>query len=110
MRLSPALLGICLAASSHASAIARRQASAPSLEACPGYAASNVQDEGTRLTADLSLAGPACNAYSEDLKSLKLEVEYQTGMSRFQHCAGACSIETDGVCREPSPRQDLRCG
>jgi alpha-glucosidase len=71
----PVLLG--LAAPACASALARRQAG--SLESCPGYAASNVKNEGAKLTADLSLAGEACNAYGKDLTSLKLEVEYQTG-------------------------------
>ncbi|KAF2193755.1 glycoside hydrolase family 31 protein [Zopfia rhizophila CBS 207.26] len=45
---------------------------------CPGYAASNVVKTDSSITADLTLAGPACNAYSEDLKDLKLLVEYQT--------------------------------
>ncbi|KAJ4356810.1 uncharacterized protein N0V89_004847 [Didymosphaeria variabile] len=76
MRFStvPVLLG--LAGPACASALARRQAG--SLQSCPGYEASNVKDEGAKLTADLSLAGEACNAYGEDLTSLKLEVEYQT--------------------------------
>ena len=49
------------------------------LESCPGYAASNVQDDGARVTADLALSGTACNVYGDDLTDLKLEVEYQTG-------------------------------
>ncbi|KAF2806429.1 uncharacterized protein BDZ99DRAFT_394650 [Mytilinidion resinicola] len=48
------------------------------LENCPGYAASNVVDKGSLITADLTLAGPACNTYSDDLTHLKLEVELQT--------------------------------
>jgi alpha-glucosidase len=51
-----------------------------SLGDCPGYIASNVQDNGFRVTADLALAGTACNVYGEDLPDLKLEVEYQTGL------------------------------
>ena len=46
---------------------------------CPGYAASNVQQSGSTLTADLTLAGSPCNAYGTDLTDLKLLVEYQTG-------------------------------
>lgn len=97
----PVLLG--LAGPILASDLARRQAG--SLESCPGYAASNVKDEGSRLTADLSLAGDACNAYGEDLTSLKLEVEYQTGRSalRFQR------IAAHGENRKSVARQDLRC-
>ena len=77
MKLStvPVLFG--LVGPAFSSSVARRQAG--SLESCPGYAASNVQNEGSRLTADLNLAGPACNVYGQDLTNLKLEVEYQTG-------------------------------
>ncbi|KAF1994986.1 glycoside hydrolase family 31 protein [Amniculicola lignicola CBS 123094] len=45
---------------------------------CPGYAASNVQKSDSGLTADLKLAGSACNVFSDDLADLKLLVEYQT--------------------------------
>ena len=45
---------------------------------CPGYAASNVVKTDSSLTADLTLAGEACNVYSDDIKDLKLVVEYQT--------------------------------
>lgn len=88
----PVLLG--LAGPAFAGDVARRQAG--SLESCPGYAASNVQNAGTKLTADLSLAGTACNVYGEDLTSLKLEVEYQTGKSShyLEGNHANCSIET----------------
>ena len=49
------------------------------LSACPGYTASNVQHTHNGLTADLALAGEACNVYGTDLKALTLTVEYQTG-------------------------------
>jgi alpha-glucosidase len=45
---------------------------------CPGYSASNVKTSGTGLTADLALAGPACNVYGSDVEPLSLLVEYQT--------------------------------
>ncbi|CAI6319435.1 unnamed protein product [Periconia digitata] len=48
------------------------------LTACPGYAASNVVKTDSSLTADLTLAGEPCNSYSEDIKNLKLLVEYQS--------------------------------
>lgn len=52
------------------------------IDECPGYTASNVQSSGNRtISADLSLAGTACNTYGTDLSSLKLQVEYQTGKS-----------------------------
>jgi alpha-glucosidase len=46
---------------------------------CPGYTATNVDVTDSGLTADLTLAGTACNAYSEDLQELKLVVEHQSG-------------------------------
>lgn len=47
---------------------------------CPGYTATKIDVTDSGLTADLTLAGTACNAYSEDLQELKLVVEHQTGM------------------------------
>lgn len=55
------------------------QARAGDPENCPGYSASNVVKTDSTLTADLTLAGNPCNVYSDDIKNLKLEVEYQTG-------------------------------
>jgi alpha-glucosidase len=51
---------------------------------CPGYAASNVVKTDSSLTADLTLAGAACNVYSDDIKDLKLVVEYQTSKSSLE--------------------------
>lgn len=67
-----------IAAVASASALIPRQAS--SLDSCPGYTASNVQDNGTTVTADLKLAGAPCNTYGTDLTDLKLRVDYETGM------------------------------
>jgi alpha-glucosidase len=46
---------------------------------CPGYAASNVRSAGASLTADLALAGPACDVYGPDVRTLRLSVQYETG-------------------------------
>lgn len=52
---------------------------APTAQAiCPGYRASNVQESDTGVTADLTLAGQACNAYGTDIEDLTLTVEYQS--------------------------------
>ena len=48
---------------------------------CPGYTASNVVRSDSSITADLNLAGPACNLHSQDLNDLKFLAEWQTGMS-----------------------------
>lgn len=60
----------------HAATVLARAAD---VDACPGYTASNVVTTDSTLTADLTLAGDACNVYSDDIKDLKLLVEYQTG-------------------------------
>jgi alpha-glucosidase len=56
---------------------AKRQA-AP-IGTCPGYKASNVTTTESSLTADLTLAGTACNTYGYDISNLTLQVDYQTG-------------------------------
>lgn len=71
------LLVLASALPALAGSLAKRQSS--SLESCPGYIASNVQNDGFRVTANLALAGTACNVYGDDLTDLRLEVEYQTG-------------------------------
>ena len=53
--------------------------SAASPPDCPGYSVSNIIEAGGILTADLKLAGDACDIYGTDLVDLKLLVEYQTG-------------------------------
>jgi alpha-glucosidase len=50
-----------------------------SLADCPGYSASNVKYTHNGLTADLTLAGAACNIYGTDVEDLTLTVEYQAG-------------------------------
>lgn len=62
-----------------ANSVAIRASSKDPLASCPGYKASNVKTTSSSLTADLSLAGKACNAYGDDLKNLKLSVVYETG-------------------------------
>jgi len=49
------------------------------LDACPGYKATNVKSYGSTLTADLSLAGKACNVFGTDIQRLELHVTYETG-------------------------------
>lgn len=55
------------------------------LDNCPGYKASNVQTTDSGLTAELSLAGAACNVYGDDLKDLILQVTYETGKLPSSH-------------------------
>ena len=46
-------------------------------DVCPGYKASDVQQDDRGLSATLSLAGEPCNVYGIDLEELSLSVEYQ---------------------------------
>lgn len=69
-----------LAATASAAALVPRVTSPDTaLAACPGYKASNIKETDTGLTAELSLAGDACDAYGTDLEDLILEVSYDTG-------------------------------
>lgn len=45
---------------------------------CPGYKASNTKENDNGFTADLTLAGPACRTYGNDIGELSLKVEYQS--------------------------------
>ncbi|EFQ92396.1 hypothetical protein PTT_10509 [Pyrenophora teres f. teres 0-1] len=64
--------------SQDATEVSKFIASRAAVDNCTGYSASNVVKTDSSLTADLTLAGAACNLYSEDIKDLKLVVEYQT--------------------------------
>jgi len=44
---------------------------------CPGYFATNVQHSFNGFEADLTLAGPACNVYGNDIENLRLTVGFQ---------------------------------
>lgn len=74
---APLVHGVTDLATPHLAAPLFRRAA---VDSCPGYTASNVVKDDSTLTADLTLAGDACNAYSDDIKNLKLLVEYQTSM------------------------------
>lgn len=65
-------------ASASATAIVPRQSGGGRRD-CPGYDASNVVETATGLTADLALAGPACNVYGTDIEQLTLSVSYDNG-------------------------------
>jgi len=46
-------------------------------DVCPGYTASGVTTTANGFTANLDIAGPACNVYGNDIANLTLSVEYQ---------------------------------
>ncbi|KAG0697210.1 glycoside hydrolase family 31 protein [Suillus ampliporus] len=45
---------------------------------CPGYTLGLLQESDIGLTAQLTLAGPACNAFGLDISDLTIEVTYQS--------------------------------
>lgn len=61
------------------------------LDACPGYKASHVTTHGAQLTADLTLAGKACNVFGSDIEKLKLQVSYETSEFIFPYILSAAS-------------------
>jgi alpha-glucosidase len=72
---------LCTATASATALVSRDAPSDNVLSACPGYKASNIQTTTTGLTADLSLAGDACDVYGTDITDLVLQVSYDTGQS-----------------------------
>ncbi|KAJ7592387.1 glycoside hydrolase family 31 protein [Mycena floridula] len=48
------------------------------LDACPGYTATKVKTDARTLTADLVLAGKACDVFGSDIQNLSLQVVYET--------------------------------
>lgn len=81
MALVRGFLVAFVAAVASGTAIPRNSITGRDVSDCPGYTASNVEVSSSGLTADLSLAGEACNVYGEDLEDLILEVTYETSES-----------------------------
>ncbi|KAL6305606.1 glycosyl hydrolases family 31-domain-containing protein [Sparassis latifolia] len=48
------------------------------VSSCPGYTLSSLTETASGLTAQLNLAGPACNAFGQDISNLTLQVNYDT--------------------------------
>ncbi|KAI0800475.1 glycosyl hydrolases family 31-domain-containing protein [Fomes fomentarius] len=48
------------------------------VSSCPGYTLSSIHETKNGLTAQLNLAGSACNAFGRDIANLTLEVTYET--------------------------------
>jgi hypothetical protein len=64
------------------------------LTSCPGYTVSSITNTSNTITADLKLAGTACNVNGADVTDLQLLVEYQTGKNTSNYAL--CS-----QCQEP---------
>lgn len=87
-RLALVGLWLCAQLASAGAVVSRDYPSDQPLTACPGYKASNVHTTATGLTADLKLAGKACNVYGTDLDHLILEVTYETGKTPLSYHTG----------------------
>ncbi|KAL5534914.1 hypothetical protein ACEPAF_3004 [Sanghuangporus sanghuang] len=48
------------------------------VSACPGYTLQSLQNTSTGFVAGLALAGPACNAFGNDVANLTVEVSYES--------------------------------
>ncbi|KAJ6454358.1 glycosyl hydrolases family 31-domain-containing protein [Mycena sanguinolenta] len=48
------------------------------VSSCPGYSLHSLSETDRGLTAQLELAGPACNAFGVDVVNLTIEVNYET--------------------------------
>jgi len=72
----PRAIGACLF--SHALRLTLGAQPSGPLASCPGYRASNLRSSPEGLVADLTLAGPPCNVYGDDVVDLTLTVTYET--------------------------------
>ncbi|KIM86518.1 glycoside hydrolase family 31 protein [Piloderma croceum F 1598] len=48
------------------------------VSSCPGYTLASLSETTHGLTAKLNLAGPACNAFGQDVSNLTIQVTYET--------------------------------
>lgn len=103
-------LGAVAATSSSDSLGVRDYPSDTPLSSCPGYEASNIQTTSTSLSADLSLAGAACNVYGTDLQDLRLDVTYETTTRlhvKIQDAANSVYQVPESVFPRPSASQGV---
>ncbi|KAF5391079.1 hypothetical protein D9757_003119 [Collybiopsis confluens] len=71
--------GLCVVGALAEKTLVQRAASfSKNVSDCPGYSLHAVEATGTGLTAQLSLAGPACNAFGTDYQNLTIQVTYET--------------------------------
>jgi alpha-glucosidase len=78
---SSLVVSLLLAVAASANQLISRANQDDPLSSCPGYKATKIKTDHSSLTADLTLAGTACNVYGTDLTDLTLEVVYETGQS-----------------------------
>ncbi|KJA17650.1 glycoside hydrolase family 31 protein [Hypholoma sublateritium FD-334 SS-4] len=86
----------------------------PSLDVsgCSGYTLRSVKQTNTGLTASLDLAGPACNAFGQDIANLTIQVTYETSsrlhVSIFDTANKQYTIPESVVERPPAPSKSFK--
>ncbi|KAF5346407.1 hypothetical protein D9758_012761 [Tetrapyrgos nigripes] len=74
---------------------------------CPGYTLENVRETNSGLTASLSLAGPACNAFGTDISNLTIDVTYESTsrlhVNIYDSAEKQFRIPEEVISRPPSP-------
>ncbi|EIW74552.1 glycoside hydrolase family 31 protein [Coniophora puteana RWD-64-598 SS2] len=77
MKLKSLPLGFVTLASVSA-ALAANASYSYNVTSCPGYTLQELKQTDTGLTAQLDLAGEACNAFGNDIQNLTIQVTYET--------------------------------
>ncbi|THU98209.1 hypothetical protein K435DRAFT_885246 [Dendrothele bispora CBS 962.96] len=76
-------------------------------KASPGYELQSLEENLFGLTAKLSLAGPACNAFGIDISNLTIEVTYETTsrlhVNIFDTAQKQFTIPEEVISRPPPP-------
>ncbi|KAJ3503798.1 hypothetical protein NLJ89_g8272 [Agrocybe chaxingu] len=78
---------------------------------CPGYELHSLKHTNTGLTARLSLAGTACNAFGTDVSDLTIKVAYETRsrlhVNIFDTADKQYTIPNSVIMRPPPPTQSF---
>ena len=72
--------------------VRRMEDSVSDTSVVPGYTLSALRETRRGLTAELNLAGPACNAFGRDVTNLTLEVTYDTESRSVRLCPLPASL------------------
>ncbi|KAF9218886.1 glycoside hydrolase family 31 protein [Gyrodon lividus] len=76
---------------------------------CPGYTLNSLVESEQGLTAQLTLAGPACNAFGQDIAELTIEVIYQSSTTLHVKISDTAkqqfTIPESVVARPPPPTE-----
>ncbi|EPT05586.1 hypothetical protein FOMPIDRAFT_1034256 [Fomitopsis schrenkii] len=81
------------------------------VSSCPGYTLNSLSETKTGLTAQLTLAGDACNAFGTDIVDLTLQVTYDTNerlhVNIFDTANSQFTIPSSVISLPPDPTEDF---